>query len=111
MFVSIKSNQVNLYGKLFSQVSLHGRIVGQANLQGNLSKGISLTGVLSIPDEYSDYLEEYCPTPTVDGLTLSTRDKHMTKDLVIKPIPIYEVSNSYGGTTFIIGGTINVKRN
>lgn len=111
MLVTIKSNQANLHGKLFSQVSLRGRLSGQANLQGSLFKGVSLIGKLSVPDEYSDYLEEYCPTPTIDGFTLSTRDKHMTKDIVIKPIPVYEVSNSYGGTTFIIGGTADAKRN
>ena len=64
----------------------------------------SLSGSLSQPKGYTDYTGSYDPVPTVEGVTLATRDMHMTDDVTIQPIPTYEVENEKGGITFIIGG-------
>lgn len=45
----------------------------------------------------------YDATPTVDGLTLATKRKSMSKDVTIEPIPIVSVSNASGGRTVTIG--------
>lgn len=45
----------------------------------------------------------YDATPTVDGMTLATMHRSMSKDISIKPIPIVSVSNESGGRTVTIG--------
>ena len=45
----------------------------------------------------------YDATPTVDGLTLATKRKSMSKDVTIEPIPIVSASNDSGGRTVTIG--------
>ncbi len=50
-----------------------------------------------------DYDGDYEVTPKTEDQLLNTENKSMTKDVVIKKIPTFEVSNE-SGTTFIIGG-------
>lgn len=45
----------------------------------------------------------YDVTPTVDGLTLATKSRYMSKDISIKPIPMVSTSNASGGRTVTIG--------
>lgn len=52
---------------------------------------------------YEDYDGEYTVTPTMEEQRLDTEKRTTKKDVVIKPIPYYEVSNDKG-TTIIIGG-------
>lgn len=40
---------------------------------------------------------------TYQDKVLKTRNLSMTKDVTVRKIPQYEVSNDAGGTTFIIG--------
>lgn len=49
------------------------------------------------------YMGAYEVTPTLQGLTMGTENKRMVQDTVIRPIPIYTVSNNSGGTTVTIG--------
>lgn len=50
------------------------------------------------------YLGVYEVTPKLDQETvLKTAKKVLSKDVTVKKIPQYEVSNEAGGTTFIIG--------
>lgn len=69
-------------------------------LQGNIP------GTLEF--HYSDAAPEYAGSyeviPALDSQTMETAGQLMRKDVTIKPIPIYEVSNNAGGTTVIIGG-------
>lgn len=53
------------------------------------------------------YMGPYDVVPTADGLTLETARKLMTQDVDIRPIPIYEVSNTSGGTTVYIAATVD----
>jgi len=48
------------------------------------------------------YTGSYNVTPTVEGTTLNTTDKIMREDVVVKPIPYYEVTNESGGNTVYI---------
>lgn len=48
----------------------------------------------------------YAVTPTADGKTLKTKDKYMKDDVTVLAIPVYDVSNTAGGTTFYIA-TLN----
>ena len=61
---------------------------------------ISEDGVLSLPK----YEGEITVTPQVDNAqVLNTANKFVGKDIKVKAIPEYEVSNDSGGNTFIIG--------
>lgn len=55
--------------------------------------------------EYKDaepYTGSYEVTPKVDAQTLPTAQKMMAKDLTVKAIPIFDVSNNSGGRTVYI---------
>lgn len=65
----------------------------------DVSQKVSVIGAL----DYPIYGGPYDATPTVDGLTLATKQKLMTKDVSVEPIPIGSVSNDSGGRTVTIG--------
>lgn len=50
-------------------------------------------------EEYEGY---YVLTPKVDAQTIPTKDKYMIDDVYVEAIPIFDVSNNSGGTTFYI---------
>lgn len=54
--------------------------------------------------DYDEYQGQYnvTPLPTVEQI-LRTRNKVLKQDVVIDPIPYYEVSNDAGGITVSIG--------
>lgn len=52
-------------------------------------------------DAYPLYQGEYEITPKIDGVTVPTAQKSMEKDLRIKEIPYFEVSNPNGKTVYI----------
>lgn len=52
------------------------------------------------------YRGKYHVTPTTEGETLQTKEKYMTDDLTIDPVPRYDVSNTSGGTTIFIASEV-----
>ena len=48
------------------------------------------------------YAGDYVVTPRVDAQMMPTKNKTMMDDVTIKAIPVYDVSNNAGGTTFYI---------
>ena len=78
--------------------SLTGTIAGDKTLVGSLTTAYTANA--------SEYEGEYEVTPTVDGLSLPTRQKYMTDDVKIHAIPFFEVSNPSGGSTFYIADEI-----
>lgn len=69
------------------------------SIEMDMSQTVSVMGELNYPM----YEGPYEATPTVDGLTLATRRRSMSKDVSIEPIPIGSVSNASGGRTVTIG--------
>ena len=63
-------------------------------------KAVKVNGVTMIPDNYTG---EYVIESSTEEQTLSTSNKFLTEDVVVKSIPYDEVSNPSGGTTFYIG--------
>lgn len=53
--------------------------------------------------EEKQYEGEYDVTPKVDSQTLPTKEKYLLKDVTIKGIPFFKVSNEEGGQTVYIG--------
>ena len=56
------------------------------------------------PAGQPSYEGSYQVTPQFETQTLETSGLLMKADVIIKQIPIAEVSNNSGGTTVIIGG-------
>lgn len=62
--------------------------------------GAIQTVTKTIEAEYYD--GKYSVTPTPDEQTLKTKEKKMRDDLIVTAIPVFDVSNNSGGTTFYI---------
>lgn len=60
------------------------------------------TTIVTVQEKAEYYDGEYEITPTVDAQTLPVAEKTMREDLTVKEIPVYDVSNTAGGTTFYI---------
>ena len=71
-------------------------------LNGKINEKATLSGILSKPSGYTDYMGEYEVIPKVNEQTLYTKDKRMIDDVEIKGIPIYSTSNNSGGNTVYI---------
>ena len=80
---------------------LSGQLASEDPLRGNLPGTLELH---YSPDAVPEYKGSYEVTPDLNAQTLETAGQLMREDVTIKPIPIYEVSNTSGGTTVIIGG-------
>ena len=74
--------------------SISGSLFNKGKITGTL--GISISGVTE------QYVGDYTVIPKLDQQVLKTKQKVMTDDLTVKEIPVYEVSNTSGGTTFYI---------
>lgn len=73
------------------------KVVVGANT-GNVIVGAGTSATIPI------YNGEYEVIPKVEeDITLATTGYAMSKDVVVKEVPFYEVKNSAGGTTFTIG--------
>ena len=74
--------------------SVIGEVGNKGSLVGKL--GISTSGVTE------QYAGNYTVVPKVEKQVLKTKQKVMTADLTVTEIPVYEVSNTSGGTTVYI---------
>lgn len=52
------------------------------------------------------YEGSYEVTPSVEGLTVETKDKYMKDDMTVHPIPFFSVGNNSGGNTVFIGSEV-----
>lgn len=88
--------------------TVNSKVAQAGTLSGNLRSEVQLVG--SLATAYTagafPYEGDYEVTPTVEGLSLPTRQKYMTDDVKILAIPIYEVSNPSGGSTVYIADEI-----
>ena len=57
-----------------------------------------------IKDTYDHYKGDYTVIPDVEAVVLPTRDKLMDDNITVFKIPLWEVSNTSGGSTIYIGG-------
>ena len=81
--------------------SLTGQLAHEAHLVGSLTTAYTAGA--------AEYEGEYEVTPTVDGLSLATRQKYMTDDVKIHAIPFFEVGNQSGGNTIYIAGDVEME--
>ena len=84
---------------------LKGHIISKNTLSATISPKSKLIGELSKPIGYINYNGTYEITPKTKEQIIETENKHMSRNMLIKEIPFYEVSNEKG-ETIIIGGDI-----
>lgn len=112
----VANSYLTLSGKIFSDdfvlsgivnpsIALTGHLSPKANvLSGVLNSRDKLVGNLALPTGYTYFNGPYEVTPKINSQTIETKDKLMAKNISVKSIPYYEVTNSYNGLTIIIGG-------
>ena len=73
--------------------------------EGQKSQRAGISGtVATTAQDIPTYTGEYSATPKVEEETvLQTKGRKMIKDVTVRKIPQYEVSNQAGGETLIIG--------
>ena len=74
-------------------------------LKGTVKSVGGITGRIYVSAEYQNeaYKGPYEVEPSSEEQTLLTKDKHMAEDLIIRPIPYAEVTNTSQGITAMIG--------
>ena len=95
-FISLQEG--TLVGKISS---------GNAILLGKIQSPMTLIGKVVISSGHEYFNGDYEVIPKIKSQSLETKDKLMSKDLLIKSIPYYEVSNPQGGNTVYIGSDLN----
>lgn len=84
-----------------------GTIEVAGTISGELTPLQNVSGNLSLPTEritpYIPYEGPYEVIPDFIDQTLETATKIMSDDVVVKEIPVAEVSNPAGGVTLTIG--------
>lgn len=80
----------------------NGSTISAKLYQNDMIVDAELSEIIRVDKNSEVYRGDYEFTPTVDGGVLKTAQKLMEKDVVVNPIPTYEVSNDAGGTTFYI---------
>ena len=87
--------------------SLEGRITKEKSLSGAIKTSASLQGsvhVSATPEAVPKYEGETTVTPKVESdVTLPTKNKLLKENISVLKIPQFEVSNTSGGYTLIIG--------
>lgn len=87
------------------EIFLSATIIPSITLSASISnKEKGLSGHVTVNTDHEVYSGDYDVTPQVESQTLNTSDKLMSKNMTIKAIPYYSVSNEYDGETVIIGG-------
>lgn len=103
--------------------SIVGDIMVNANVTGEISSHSAIQGVISrdkqslyadvllgsidvIHSDMPDYEGNYSVTPTPQSQQLNTENKTLREDMIINPIPYYDIANQYGRTIYI-GSDIN----
>lgn len=86
------------------QAKLDSEILSCGELNGVVVTQHVLIGTVSIMKERSTYSGPYRVVPIGNEQKLYTSEKVMADDVTVESIPYFEVSNTSGGTTAIIGG-------
>ena len=83
------------------------QVLGLDFQEGLSNIGLQFDQVVEIvKSDANPYTGDYAVTPSVGGSIMPTKDKYMTQDVTVKPIPYYNVSNPAGGSTVYIAKEI-----
>lgn len=90
-----------MYGQV---VKMDADVEYYGELRGVIVTTRQLHGTVAILKNNGTYIGPYVVTPKANEQTLYTSEKVMNDDVLVEGIPYYEVSNTSGGMTAIIGG-------
>lgn len=105
----VDQNTIILYGEVFGATNLQGEVnVTSPLLLGDINSNWELIGdvIASYHDSYDKYKGNYVVVPSTNVQELPTMNKLMDRNVTVKEIPYYEISNSYGGDTIVIGSEL-----
>ena len=74
--------------------------------EGNNTFDTTFGEIFKVREDAPHYTGAYDVTPKVHAQTLPTAEKYLSKDVTIKKIPYFEVSNNSGGETVYIGNEV-----
>lgn len=80
---------------------LKGHLIPKSNLFATISPKLKLIGELSQPTGYIDYTGTYEVIPKIKAQIVETENRHLSRNITVKEIPFYEVSNEKGKTIII----------
>lgn len=82
---------------------IKGTLQTEINITGNLNTDTNLMGTIINGEgtHKANYSGTYEFTPQTESQTIDTKNKIMSDDIEINPIPYQEVSNQYGKTVYI----------
>lgn len=90
-----------MYGKV---VKAEDDVEYFGELRGIIVTSQKLHGTVAILKNNGTYAGPYVVTPKASEQILYTSEKVMNDDVLVEGIPYFEVSNTSGGMTAIIGG-------
>lgn len=95
--------EVNISGEITYQKSLTGSL-STDYIDGSIVPIKVISGEVVIPEfvDYETFDGDYEYTPMWAVQDIPTENKLLTSDILINSIPLYEVSNEFGGITLSI---------
>lgn len=81
----------------------------QGVLKGSIRSKVFMSGIVHYPISVNIpvFNGDYIINPKSTQQILLTKDKQMTDDVTIKPIPYFETSNEEDGITIFIGSEVD----
>lgn len=81
----------------------------QGVLKGSIRSKVFMSGIVHYPISVNIpvFDGDYIINPKSTQQILSTKDKQMTDNVTIKPIPYFETSNEEDGITIFIGSEVD----
>lgn len=90
-----------------AKVRIVGTLRNQTSIKGSLRRELSIAGHVVVPHLLGEvYTGTYVVTPDVDEQVLPTQYKQLERDITVKSIPYFDVSNTSGGRTVYIGSEV-----
>ena len=85
--------------------TLKGTVKSAGTIKGTVKSVGGVTGRIYVSAEYQNeaYTGPYEVEPSSEEQILLTKEKNMAEDLIIRPIPYAEVTNTSQGITAMIG--------
>lgn len=104
-----RNQAVIVENALTQEVSIKQKQNREITVENALTQEVGMEQDVILVPVYKDappYEGEYEVTPKVSKQTLPTAKKLLSKDVTIKEIPYFEVSNTSGGNTVYIGNEV-----
>ena len=89
---------MNVYGEINGTLSAVGLIAGALSSEGTVSGSLSVPSIITPPA----YEGEYTFTPSEEAQVAEVKEKWLTSNITIEPIPTNYGLITYNGTSIIV---------